>query len=72
MSTAKLTISATARAAQTYQATLTSQEISGMKNAAPNTRPATRLARRLLDHSATVSSAGPASRPTLTLAEVTP
>src|SRR6266566_10006683 len=58
-STAKLTISAAARAAQTYQATLTSQEISGTKNAAPNTSPTARLARRLLRHSATVSSAGP-------------
>ena len=61
VSTAKLTISATARAAQTYQATLTSQEISGTKNAAPNTSPTTRLAPRLVRHSATASSAGPAT-----------
>ena len=56
-STAKLTVWAAARAAHTYQATLTSQEVSGTKKAAPNTSPATRLARRLLRHNATASRA---------------
>ena len=57
--TAKITASETARAAHAYQATLTSQEISGTKNARPKQSPMPKEPRRLRCHSATTSSAGP-------------
>src|SRR5215470_5687709 len=59
VSSAKITASAAASAAQAYQATLISQDSSGTNRASPNTSPITKLARRLRRQSATTSSAGP-------------
>ena len=60
-STAKTIASAIASAAQTYQATLTSQESSGTKNARPKARPTSAAPRNVLRQSATASRAGPAA-----------
>src|SRR5215472_755104 len=59
VSSAKITASAAASAAQAYQATLISQDSRGTNRASPNTSPITKLARRLRRQSATTSSAGP-------------
>ena len=56
---AKMTASATASAAQAYQARLISQDSSGTNSASPNSSPTAKLARRLRPCSATTSSAGP-------------
>src|SRR5215468_1217800 len=58
VSSAKITASAAASAAQAYQATLISQDSSGTNRASPNTSPITKLARRLRRQSASTSSAG--------------
>ncbi len=58
-STPKITASATASAIHAYQATLTSQEISGTKNARPKSRPRPNAVRSRCACSATTSSAGP-------------
>ncbi len=59
VSSAKITASATASAAQAYQARLISQDSRGTNRASPNSSPITKLARRLRRQSATTSSAGP-------------
>src|SRR5215472_18788378 len=59
VSSAKITASEAASAAQAYQATLISQDSSGTNRASPNTSPITKLARRLRRQSASTSSAGP-------------
>ena len=56
-----MTASATASAAQAYQATLISQDSSGTNSARPNARPQQNEARRLRPASASTSSAGPAA-----------
>ncbi len=59
VSTAKMTVSAMARAAQTYHATLTSQDRSGKKNASPKTAPAASAVLARCRHKAMISRAGP-------------
>ncbi len=59
VSTAKMTVSAMARAAHTYHATLTSQDSSGKKNARPKTAPAASAVLARCRHKAMISKAGP-------------
>src|SRR3984957_5672278 len=58
-STPKITASAMASAAHAYQATLTSQDSSGTKNAIPKTSPMTNHARSPCRYRAITSTAGP-------------
>src|ERR1022692_3292033 len=58
-SRANRTVSVPASAAQAYQATLSTQESSGTKNAAPDTRPRPAVAQPPLRQTARISSAGP-------------
>ena len=56
-----MTVSASARASHAYQATLSVQDSSGKKKAAPNTSPVSSEPRSDRPDSATTSRAGPAT-----------
>ncbi len=61
VSSAKMTASAMASAAHAYQATLTSQDSNGTKNATPKASPTANEPRRLRRYSTRASTAGPAT-----------